>query len=195
TEPLPEELYSKTPLQRAVQLLKRYRDIFFQNKDYKVSSIVLTTLSAQFYDGENSIFGAIDGIVSRIKTDYTEAVDKGFRFKVLNPVNPEEDFTDSWTNNHYQSFYNFITDFYKKWQNLKNSFETSKEDYIELFGEGIYKKSLNEQFKAFSKSTNNTLIKSSGLIVSGNAYTNTKGNINTREGLKNESHHNFGGEY
>ena len=76
----------------------------------------------------------------------------------INPVNTAEDFTDSWTNKHYESFYNFITDFYKKWQNLKTSFETGKEDYIKLFGEGVYKQSLNEQFKTFSKSTSTTSI-------------------------------------
>lgn len=195
TEELPKELYLKTPLQRAVQLLKRYRDIFFQDRDYKVSSIVITTLTAQLYQAENSIFEAIDNIVLRIKTNYIEAVNKGHRFKVFNPVNSEEDFTDSWTSKHYESFYNFISDFYKKWQNLKISFETGKDDYIELFGEGIYKKSLNDQFKMFSKSTNNPLAKSSGLIIGGTAYTNSKGNINTSTGVKNGAHHNFGGEY
>lgn len=195
TEELPKELYLKTPLQRAVQLLKRYRDIYFQNRDYRVSSIVITTLTAQFYQGESSIFDAIDNIVSRIKSNYSDAVNRGHKFKVLNPVNPEEDFTDSWTSQHYESFYSFVTDFYKKWQSLKDSFETSKEDYIELFGEGVYKKSLNEQFRRFSKSTNNPLARSSGLIIGGSAYTNAKGNINTEIGLKNGAHHNFGGEY
>src|SRR5690606_17127562 len=95
TEELPKELYLKTPLQRAVQLLKRYRDIYFQDRDYKVSSIVITTLTAQLYQAENSIFEAIDNIVLRIKTNYIEAVNKGHRFKVFNPVNSEEDFTDS----------------------------------------------------------------------------------------------------
>lgn len=195
TEELPKELYLKTPLQRAVQLLKRYRDIYFSNRDYKVSSVVITTLTAQFYQGENSIFDAIDNILSRIKSNVMEAISKGYKFKVVNPVNPDEDFTDSWTGKHYESFYGFVNDFYKKWQNLNNSFETSKEDYIRLFGEGVYKKSLNEQFKLFSKSTNNPLAKSSGLIIVGTAYTNAKGDISTNTGLKNGSHHNFGGDY
>lgn len=195
TEPLPEELYLKTPLQRGVQLLKRYRDIYFQNRDYRVSSIVITTLAARFYQGENSIFETIDTVLERIRLSYTEAITRGYKFKVLNPVNPDEDFTDSWTSNHYESFYNFITDLYKRWHNLKNSFETSKEDYIELFGEGIYKKSLNEQFQAFSMSTNNTLIKSSGLITGDKAYTNNKGNINEGQGVRNGTHHNFGGKH
>lgn len=192
TEPLPEDLYIKTPLQRTVQLLKRYRDIYYVDKDYKVSSIVITTLAATFYEGENSIFDSINNIITRIKTNYTELRTKGQRFRILNPVNHDEDFTDSWDENHYNSFYNFMFDIQKRWQNLKNSFETSKEDYINLFGEGVYKKSLNEQFKTFSRSSLNHLDKSTGLILSGNAHTNRNGLINESEGRKNEAHRNFG---
>ncbi|MEQ9120664.1 cyclic GMP-AMP synthase DncV-like nucleotidyltransferase [Fulvivirga sp.] len=195
TEPLPSEVYEKTPLQRAVQLMKRYRDIYFKSRDYRVSSIVITTLAAQFYQGENSIFESIDQIVARIRNGYDDSINSGYKFKVLNPVNRNEDFTDSWTDNHYQSFYNFISDFYKKWQSLKRSFEFSKNDYIELFGEGIYKKSLNEQFMCFSQSTSSTLVKSSSLITGGTAYTDSKGQINKSEGSKNEAHHSYGGRY
>ncbi|WP_270087088.1 nucleotidyltransferase domain-containing protein [Sphingobacterium sp. SYP-B4668] len=195
TERLPEEAYLKTPLQRVVQLLKRYRDVFFDKKDYPVSSIVITTLAAHFYNAENSIFEAMDHIVSKIKNSYQDSVRYNKKFKVLNPVNPEEDFTDSWTNEHYVSFFSFIEDFHKRWQNLKNSFETSNEDYIRLFGEGVYKKTLNEQFQNFAKSTNNSLAKSSGLIAASIAFTSPSGNINSSNGYKNGNHHNFGGKY
>lgn len=193
SEPLPDELYDKTPLQRAVQLLKRYRDLYYQNKKHPVSSIVITTLAAHFYNGEETIFETIDNITQKIKTGYLEAIRANHKFKVLNPVNSEEDFTDSWTSENYQSFYNFISDFYSKWQNLKHSFETGKNDYIELFGEGIYKKSLNEQIVMFSKVTKDELSKASGLIIGGNAYTNKIGHTVENTGIKNEYHHNFGG--
>jgi hypothetical protein len=194
-EELPKELYFKTPLQRAVQLLKRYRDIYYENRDYRVSSIVITTLAARLYQGENTIFEAISNIVTRINSGYIDSVNGGYKFKVLNPVNPEEDFTDSWTTKHYESFYSFISDFGKRWKNLSHSFETSKEDYIKLFGEGVYKKTLEEQFQVFYKSTNNSLAKSGGQIIGGIALTNSEGNINTHTGLKNGTHHNFGGNY
>lgn len=192
TETLPEELYFKTPLQRAVQLIKRNRDIYFKNKNYQVSSIVITTLVAKLYNGEDSIFDAIDNVTQKIIDSYTDSIKKGHSFKVLNPVNPEEDFTDTWTKNHYNSFYNFISDFHKKWQSLKNSFETSNIDYIELFGEGIYKKSLTEQIKMYSKNSDNEFTRSSGLILGNNALTDSKGNINLIKGIKNEPHHGFG---
>lgn len=193
TEKLPEELYLKTPLQRAVQLTKRYRDIYFQKKDFRISSIVLTTLIAQFYEGEESIFEALDQVLNRIKSSYLAAFNRNVKFKVINPVNPEEDFTDSWTNSHYQAFYAFISDFHKRWNNLKNSFESSKEDYIELFGEGIYKKVLSDQSLNFRNTTSDNLAKSVGLISSGKALTDAKGNINSKSGYKNEPHYNYGG--
>ncbi|WP_104384432.1 nucleotidyltransferase [Sphingobacterium sp. HMA12] len=195
TERLPEEAYLKTPLQRVVQLLKRYRDIYFEKRDYPVSSIVITTLAAHFYSAENSIFEAMDNIVSKIKTGYLDSIRTNRRFKIFNPVNSQEDFTDFWTSAHYRSFYGFVEDFHKKWQNLKHSFETSGNDYIELFGEGIYKKSLNEQFKNFSHSTKDSLAKSSGLIAANIAFTAPNGNINSTNGYKNGNHHNFGGKY
>ena len=196
TEPLPDGLYEKTPLQRAVQLMKRYRDIFFKNNtDYRVSSIVITTLAATFYQGENSIYESIDKIISRIKNSYSLSIIQGKRFKVLNPINSDEDFTDSWTDQHYKSFYEFITDFSKKWDSLKRSFEFSKDDYILLFGEGLYKNALNEQIRFFSAKTSDPLVRSSGLITSGAALTNSKGQINRDTGTKNEKHNNFGGTY
>lgn len=194
SEPLPQELYIKTPLQRAVQLIKRYRDIYFQDKKHPVSSIVLTTLIAKFYNGEDSIFDAIDNVILEIKNSYLTAVNSNLRFKVFNPVDGNEDFTDSWTSENYLSFYNFITDFYTKWQKLKSSFEISGSEYIELFGEGIYKSSLSEQIRTFSKASSNEFTKANGLLLGNKAFTDIRGNINENKGVKNEPHHNFGEE-
>jgi len=193
TEPLPEELYYKTPLQRAVQLIKRYRDIYFKNRDYSVSSIVLTTLMSEFYKGEASIYDTIDNAVTRIKEGYLDSVRANKKFKILNPVDSEEDFTDSWTDKHYESFYNFIESFYGKWQKIKVSFEEGGKDYVELFGEGIYKKSLSEQIKAFSNSSNDPVVKSSGIILGEDARTDSIGRLNKEKGIKNEPYHSFGG--
>lgn len=195
TENLPSELYEKTPLQRAVQLIKRSRDVYFEDKEVKVSSIVITTLCANYYNGEDSIFETIDNVLMKIKRSYIYSIRQGHRFKILNPVNSEEDFTDSWTNQHYRSFYDFIENLLQEWQSLKRSFEESGEDYIKLFGEGIYKESLKSQFKRFSAISNNKLIEAAGLIIEESAYTNKSGQINNKEGVKNEFHHSYGGEY
>ena len=52
-----DDFASKKPLQRAVQILKRYRDLFFEKEpDYATPSIVLTTLAGELYQNEQSIF-------------------------------------------------------------------------------------------------------------------------------------------
>src|SRR5690625_6144742 len=76
-EPLPEELYFKTPLQRAVQLFKRYRDIYFENKENEVSSIVITTLVASLYQQESSIFETIDNVARRSEEHTSELQSRG----------------------------------------------------------------------------------------------------------------------
>lgn len=192
SEPLPKDLYEKTPLQRAVQLVKRYRDIFFDDKDYSVSSIVITTLLAYKYNGEESIFETIDNTIGAIISDYDLAIRSGKKFKVFNPVDPDEEFTDSWAKEHYESFYDFIIDFYERWSNLKNSFETSKENYIKLFGEGIYKQCLIGQEKCYASLSKDKLTKASGIILGGKAHTDKHGQINSGSGVKNKYHHNYG---
>lgn len=191
---LPEDdFYEKTPLQRAVQLVKRYRDIFFENNpDFATSSVVLTTLMGQNYLGESSIYDTIENVIDRIRMAYSTAISSSLKFKVLNPVNDSEDFTDKWTDKHYQNFIEFIVNFHNEWQQLKQGFEKSHVDYIKLFGEGVYKQSLQEQIKQMSKYSNNEITKANALIITNNAYTNPHGKINDSQGNKNEKHNNFG---
>ena len=194
TEPLPNEVYEKTPLQRAVQLVKRYRDVYFEDKKYKVSSIVLTTIISENYNGEESIFDTITNTIEIIKRNYNDSIINGKRFKIFNPVDKNEEFTDSWTDNHYKNFIAFITDFHSKWNSLKDDFETSGKNYIELFGEGVYKSSLQNQIKRYSHLTKDSFTKANGIILGGSSYTDSKGQINENKGVKNESYHNFGGK-
>lgn len=191
-EPLPKDAYEKTPLQRSVQLVKRYRDIYFKDKDFKVSSIVLTTLMGQFYEKEQSIYETIDNVILKIKSRYNKALEEGKRFRVFNPVDNSEEFTDSWTDDNYVSFYAFIEDLYTKWELLKESFEKSGEEYVRLFGEGIYKKALQDQIKVLSRFSNESSVTTSGLILNDAAKTDKSGTINSKKGVKNERHYNYG---
>jgi hypothetical protein len=114
-ENLPSNEYdNKKPLQRAVQLIKRYRDIYFQKDDtYKTSSVVLTTIAGQFYNGEESIYLTVENIVNRILL-HTRNMSR--RIKVVNPVNAAEDFTDKWEDEprYYYAFKAFSEHLYKE---------------------------------------------------------------------------------
>lgn len=80
----------KTPLQRAVQILKRHRDVMYsQFPDQKPASVIITTLAANAYRGEFDLPSALEQIVNHM--DVGAVVPR-----VSNPVNPQEDFTDKW---------------------------------------------------------------------------------------------------
>jgi len=84
----------KTTLQRAIQLLKRHRDIMFeQDPDDKPISMIITTLSAHAYYNEaelcDALYSIINGMPDHILTK------NGFPW-IPNPVNPDENFADKW---------------------------------------------------------------------------------------------------
>lgn len=83
----------KTPLQRAIQLLKRHRDSTFGDNEHKPISIIITTLSAKAYNEEPTISEALQTILSTMD-QFIEY--RGEEAWVLNPVNPEENFADKW---------------------------------------------------------------------------------------------------
>lgn len=83
----------KTPLQRAIQLLKRHRDTMFEGRDDKPISIIITTLAARAYNGEDTITNALRTILGTMHLQFDE--EDGRRI-VRNPVNPSENFADKW---------------------------------------------------------------------------------------------------
>ena len=61
----------KTPLQTAVQILKRHRDIHFQDrKDVKPVSVIITTLAAHAYDNQSGVYDALSSIVQKIEANW-----------------------------------------------------------------------------------------------------------------------------
>ena len=84
----------KTSLQRAVQILKRHRDIYFQAKpDLRPVSIIITTLAAHAYRNQEDVFDALTDIVKRMP-NYIE--NRSGRWWVQNPVDDGENFADKW---------------------------------------------------------------------------------------------------
>lgn len=147
-EKLPIDSFkNKKPLQRAVQLIKRYRDVYFQkNDEYKTSSIIITTIAGNYYKGEESIFDTINNIIVAIKFDLTHKTE---RFKVVNPVNKDENFTDKWDNDirFYEEFKSFIYHLHNEWQKLKLGRGVVDESVImkSLFGDDLYTNALLNQ--------------------------------------------------
>lgn len=89
-----EDIDVRTPLQRLIQLLKRHRDMRYNGDEDKPISIIITTLAAQAYNNEADLAQAVLDVVPRMR-DYIEKRDGDWW--VSNPVNPEENFADKWT--------------------------------------------------------------------------------------------------
>jgi hypothetical protein len=199
-EDLPDEdIYEKEPLKRAVQLTKRYRDIFFEKKPkHKTSSIVLTTIFGELYQGEASIYETIDNTLNRILQRYTsyeklyESSGVFKRIKVLNPVNEDEDFTEKWDKDkeYYNQFISFIRSFKEKREQLKNGYFSVAED---LFGSARTKTILKSQLENLSGNGKNELEKAGLTILSGKNYVDNQGKISKDTGYPSKPNRNYGG--
>jgi hypothetical protein len=84
----------KTPLQQAVQILKRHRDIrFAADPDNKPISIIITTLAGLSYHGESNVSYAIQAILAGMDSHIET---RGGVAWIPNPTDPEENFADRW---------------------------------------------------------------------------------------------------
>lgn len=172
-EDLPEQVpyHLMQPIQRAVQLIKRYRDIYFKDEpDSATSSIILTTLAGLFYTGQQSEFGAIKGIINAVYEKLK--ILNGTVLHIVNPANPNEIFSDKWVNEPhlYKSFNSFITDFKQLWDKLEQTkgIQNVNEILKEMFGELTSTSALVEQTDFIQKARNSGQLgvaKSSGLLT------------------------------
>lgn len=140
-EPLPalQVTEEKTMLQLVVQLLKRWRDIHYADAKYPPISIVLTTLAADIYNGDQSISTALlkvlEGMVRRLDAAHAQ----GRRLQVLNPVHLEEDFSERWDScpGAYLAFDEGIRNFAKGWREICASQNNPGKLAKGLFGEVV----------------------------------------------------------
>lgn len=102
------EFKVKTPLQRAVQILKRHRDIMFEdNSDDKPISIIITTLAGHAYNNETDIMETLQNLVKEMPLHIYR---KNGVASIPNPVNPLENFADKWPEHpqREENFYRWL---------------------------------------------------------------------------------------
>jgi len=170
-KPLPKDdgIERKPPLKRAVQLIKRYRDVYFEKDcDSAPISIVLTTLAGHLYEGQASVYDAIsvilNGILEHLPRD-------GKRLVVLNPSNKDEDLSERWEGHPelYKKFVKFIKDFKANWDQLGElrGIQEVAEELKSMFGENIINETIKEQAEYMEKAreTNQLGVFGSGLLV------------------------------
>jgi len=85
----------RTPLQSAIMILKRHRDEMFidDTENKKPISIILTTLCAHAYGGEETIGESLFSILNQMD-EYIRH--DGECYKIANPTDNTENFADKW---------------------------------------------------------------------------------------------------
>lgn len=129
-EDIPEEI-ERSALQRAIQILKRHRDVYFskiKKEDYKPISAIITTISAKIAElGDSSleIVELLEYIANEfeIYSKQQNLSESDFKSKYINkkvikreagiwnienPVNPEDNLADSWNNDPLKAKYFFM---------------------------------------------------------------------------------------
>lgn len=97
------EFLVKTPLQRAIQLMKHHRNfLFLENPDDRPISMVITTLAAMAYRGEPDTITTVQNVIA---TMGNYVVRTGNRYSIKNPVDPLEDFADRWKEEDAKNFF------------------------------------------------------------------------------------------
>ncbi len=174
----------KTKLQIAIEIVKRYRDIKFKDMiEIKPISIILTTIMAEVYTGNESVYELIKKFSEEYMTHIEK--DKNGNFIIRNPVNIEENFADKWQIHpeRKKAFFEFMRDLKKEIINNNillygNNIDIANE-YKRLFGE----EAVNRVYENMANETKNE-----------KNYVNENGNV-----LKNKTNimirkHNFYGK-
>jgi len=87
------EYEARTTLQRAIQILKRHRDIKYEDDDDAPISIIITTLAAKAYNNDPNLFTTLQTIIDGMRTHVEFVAGK---YYVKNPVDSRENFADKW---------------------------------------------------------------------------------------------------
>lgn len=177
----------KTTLQIAIELVKRYRDIVFQEiPDIKPISIIITTLMAEIYTGRESVYELIDKF-SKYYNDFLEYDERG-NYLIKNPVNDKENFADKWAKypERKRAFFEFMT-------GLRENLITNKSllDGTQIEQANIYKSLFGENVinKVYENKANETRI----ARENGNVYIKENGNITTEKTDVKVKDHTFYG--
>jgi hypothetical protein len=128
-----------TPLQQAIMILKRHRDVMFAARkvDRPISAII-TTLAGHSYEGEETIGKALVAILSKMDR-FIQVTGQGYY--IPNPADPLENLADKWAKHPQRrdAFYEWLqaarTDFYLAAQ--RNSSQVITETVAPGIGRGM----------------------------------------------------------
>ena len=142
----------KTPLQQAIQILKRHRDIMFVNdQENRPISIIITTLAAHAYNNDSDLLDALQNLVKGMPR-YIRSIN-GITW-IPNPVNPLENFADKWQE-HPQREENFYKWLRQVQQDLDKALEVADiPGVVESLEPSLGERVANEALRSLPKAQN-----------------------------------------
>ena len=100
----------RTPLQASIMILKRHRDMMYEKDEINCRpiSIIITTLAAHAYEGEEDVIDALMSILSGMDRHIER--DGNNQARIRNPSDPLENFADKWAEypERERSFYDWL---------------------------------------------------------------------------------------
>ena len=157
----------KYPLQRIVQILKRHRDwMFINDTEDKPISIIITTLAAKAYSGENNILEGLLNVVERMENFIDQSTGV---CKIANPVDTSENFADKWVEKprKKENFFKWLNQVKSDLESIINSKNNSWQGVIgKSFGNTISQRTSNTYAQKMRStiSTGSVLIGSTGTM-------------------------------
>lgn len=113
----------RTPLQSAIMILKRHRDMMFADDQTNSSpiSIIITTLAGHSYKGEEQIADALFSILSNM---HSFVLWNGQKYVIPNPSDPSENFADKWEEfpERKDAFFRWLTQARRDFQSVADQY-------------------------------------------------------------------------
>ena len=137
---LPENNFTKPLLKRYIQILKRHRDVMFQDKENKPISIIITTLAtkAYLYCIENNQYdNEFDLLSDVVKYMPNFILFENAKYRILNPKALNENFAERWNESPKKKLA------FDNWQNNAQIFF---ESFNEIVGQNMIFESLENAF-------------------------------------------------
>jgi hypothetical protein len=167
----------RTPLQMAIQILKRHRDIMFSGKDHKPISVIITTLAAKSYSGETSLYDTLEGILKNMKRHIN--FDESGKAIICNPTINAENFADKWEEvpEKKEAFLEWLhaaqRDIIQDPLNFAKGLGYMKNHMREVFGSRV----VNQAFEKFDEQNHLDMNQGKlGVSTTGNVVNSTVGN-------------------
>jgi hypothetical protein len=167
----------QTVLAMVVQLIKRYRDLQYaspRRAHLAPRSIVITTLAATHYDGQQEPSRALHQVVTSMAREVAGALPR--RVSIPNPTNPGERFCDKFTDESYKEFVRFVFALEKDVIGLTTMDAAGLPDLQPrldaLFGEAPVRKAIMEYGQSIRRASDEKRLRATattGLTVVGSA--------------------------